>query len=80
MGLPPRVRQLLTDSARGKTVDSIDSTADFFEAGVIDSFSLVDLISVIELECGIKIPDADVIPDRFKNVAKIEQYINEHPQ
>ena len=47
-----------------------------FESGLLDSFMLVDLIAGLEEEFGIKIPDSDLIPQRFDSVSKIDQYIS----
>jgi len=46
-----------------------------FESGVLDSFALVDLVSALEQGFGIKIPDSDLIPQRFESIARIEQYL-----
>jgi acyl carrier protein len=46
-----------------------------FESGLLDSFMLVDLIAGIEEEFGIKIPDSDLIPQKFDSVSKIDQYL-----
>jgi acyl carrier protein len=47
-----------------------------FGAGVLDSFTLPDLVSGLEEEFGVKIPDADLVPERFDSVAKIEKYLD----
>ena len=47
-----------------------------FESGLLDSFMLVDLIGGIEEEFGIKIPDSDLIPQKFDSVSKIAQYLS----
>jgi acyl carrier protein len=46
-----------------------------FESGLLDSFMLVDLIAGIEEEFGIKIPDSDLIPQKFDSVSKIDHYL-----
>lgn len=48
---------------------------DLFKLGVLDSFNIVDLISVIEEECGINIPDVDVIATNFQSLRAIENYV-----
>jgi acyl carrier protein len=49
-----------------------------FESGLLDSFMLVDLVASLEEEFGIKIPDSDLIPQRFDTVSKIDQYLAAH--
>ena len=46
-----------------------------FDAGVLDSFSLVDLVAGLEQSFGIKIPDSDLNPRQFDSVERIEQYL-----
>jgi acyl carrier protein len=46
-----------------------------FESGLLDSFTLTDLVSELEREFAIRIPDSDLTPRRFDSVARIETYI-----
>jgi acyl carrier protein len=47
-----------------------------FDSGALDSFTLPDLVSGLEQEFGVAIPDSDLIPERFDTVAKIEAYLD----
>jgi acyl carrier protein len=49
-----------------------------FDAGVVDSFALVDVIGGLEQEFGLKIPDADVTPRKFESIERIEAYLAQH--
>jgi acyl carrier protein len=46
-----------------------------FESGLLDSFTLTDMITAIEKEFSIRIPDADLTPRKFDSVKRIEAYI-----
>lgn len=46
-----------------------------FEAGVLDSFALPDMVSAIEQEFGVSIPDSDLNPRKFDSIARIDQYL-----
>jgi acyl carrier protein len=46
-----------------------------FESGLLDSFTLTDLVGALESEFGIRIPDSDLTPRKFDSVARIEAYI-----
>jgi acyl carrier protein len=46
-----------------------------FDAGYLDSFALTEVVSELEKEFGIRIPDSDLNPGRFESVARIEEYI-----
>jgi acyl carrier protein len=47
-----------------------------FDSGLIDSFALADLVSGLEREFGLKIPDSDLNPRKFDTVERIEQYLD----
>ena len=55
-----------------------DPEESLFDSGYLDSFALTDMVTEIEQEFGISIPDADLTPRRFDSVARIESYIEAH--
>ncbi len=55
-----------------------DDSESLFESGLLDSFALPDLVSAIEEEFAIKVPDRDLNPRKFDSVARIEAYLEEH--
>lgn len=52
-----------------------DEDESLFESGYLDSFALTDMVSALESEFGIKVPDSDLSPRKFDSVSRIEQYI-----
>jgi acyl carrier protein len=46
-----------------------------FESGLLDSFSLSDLVTGLEAEFAIRIPDSDLNPRKFDSIARIEAYV-----
>ena len=49
-----------------------------FEGGYLDSFALPEVITALETEFSVKIPDYDLNPRKFETIAKIEQYLVTH--
>jgi acyl carrier protein len=47
-----------------------------FDSGTLDSFTLPDLVSGLEEEFGVSIPDSDLVPERFDTIHKIEAYLD----
>ena len=47
-----------------------------FDSGLLDSFALPDLVSAIEQEFHISIPDSDLNPKKFESIARIERYLD----
>jgi acyl carrier protein len=52
-----------------------DPDESLFDSGFLDSFALPDLVSELESEFGIKIPDSDLNPRKFESIARIQSYI-----
>jgi acyl carrier protein len=55
-----------------------DDEESLFESGLLDSFALPDLVSAIEQEFSLQVPDRDLNPRKFDSVARIEAYLQEH--
>ncbi len=47
-----------------------------FDSGLLDSFALPDLVSAIEAEFGITIPDSDLSPRKFASIERMEEYLD----
>jgi acyl carrier protein len=58
----------------GKPVDFAPEDS-LFESGLLDSFSLTDLVSELESEFSIQIPDSDLNPRKFDSVKRIRAYL-----
>jgi acyl carrier protein len=68
------VRQALAGVALAPVPD--DERASLFEAGVLDSFSLLNLVSAIERTLGVTLPPADIVPRRMETVARIAALVD----
>ena len=58
----------------GKPIDPAPGES-LFESGLLDSFALADLVSALEAEFAIKIPDSDLRPRVFDSIDRIAAYI-----
>ena len=47
-----------------------------FESGLLDSFSLTDLVGALEKEFSLRIPDSDLNPRKFDSIERIEAYLD----
>jgi len=52
-----------------------DPDESLFDSGFLDSFALPDMVSELEREFGIKIPDSDLNPRIFVSISRIQSYI-----
>ena len=70
-----RERILAIVSKVSKQTTTPDPDESLFDSGYLDSFALPDMVSELEREFGIKIPDSDLNPRKFESIAKIQSYI-----
>jgi acyl carrier protein len=75
MALPQGVMDFLNENAETNNVGQPQAGDDLFKTGVLDSFALVDFVTVLEGETGITVPDADVNPANFQTIEAIERYV-----
>jgi acyl carrier protein len=55
--------------------DAIEFNESMLDSGALDSFSLTALVAALEREFQIKVPDTDLIPQRFESIARIQTYL-----
>ena len=54
---------------------SPDPEESLFDSGYLDSFALTDMVSELEKEFDVVIPDSDLSPRRFESVKRIDSYL-----
>jgi acyl carrier protein len=54
-----------------------DENTNLIERGIVDSMSLVRLISFLEENYEIQVQDEDIVPENFSSLAKISSFIAE---
>ena len=75
MALPAAVWDFLRENAQRQGAPLPKPGDDLFKTGALDSFALVDFVSLLEQQCGIAVPDSDVNPEKFQTLEAIEKYI-----
>ncbi len=73
--LPEGVMTFLQNAARDARTELPERNSSLFNSGVLDSFTLVDFVLLLEGECNIKIDDADLRPENFDSIAKVEAFV-----
>jgi len=73
--LPDSIMAFLNEAALQSRTKVPERDASLFLSGVLDSFSLVDLVTVIETEFGIRVADADLRPETFDTISRVEAFI-----
>lgn len=75
MALPKPVIDFLDENAQREGLTQINPSDDLFKIGALDSFALVDFVTLLEENCGIKVPDKDVNPGNFQTLETVERYV-----
>ena len=73
--LSENVLTFLNQAAQQARTALPDRDASLFQSGLLDSFSLVDFVTLLESEYGVKIDDADLRPENFDTMAKVESFL-----
>lgn len=69
------VKTFIKEEFFGGCQEKFDETTDLIEAGIIDSLSLMRLISFVEENCHIQVSDEEMVADNFRSVAAIQSFI-----
>jgi acyl carrier protein len=73
--LPETITAFLHQAAQQARTKMPEPDESLFLSGLLDSFSLVDFVTLIENECDITISDIDLRPENFDSIAKVELFI-----
>lgn len=50
-------------------------SSDFIDAGMLDSFDIVQLVTLLDKEYNISIDGLDILPENFSSIEKIAQLL-----
>jgi len=78
MALPRSIVDYLIENAQNSGAAAPQDNDDLFKSGALDSFALVDFVTLLEELCFIKVPDADINPANFQTIDAIEAYVAAH--
>lgn len=77
MDIEEQLAAHLIESAkkRGKPLSAIDKDRPFFEAGVLDSLSLLDFVAFVEKQFGVEVASRDIVPENFGTLRSVGEYV-----
>jgi acyl carrier protein len=73
--LPQGVIAFLDRAATEGRTSLPDRDCSLFLSGILDSFTLVEFVTVLEKECGIRIDDGDLRPENFDTISRVEDFV-----
>ncbi len=65
------IRDLLADVSSPERIATIANNDDLFDAGIVDSFGVLQVIEKLEDKFGVSIPSEELIPQNLWSVAAI---------
>lgn len=68
-----KIRSIIQQVAK-KPV-GLEPDESLFDSGLLDSFALPDVVSALEKEFSVSIPDSDLNPRKFDSIERIEAYL-----
>lgn len=68
------IRGIVESLAQAPLPENPDSS--LFDAGVIDSFGVMDLVGKLEERFGFQVPDSEMVPRKFETLAKIAAFVD----
>ena len=57
---------------------SLGDDESFLENGIIDSTGILEVVAWIEETFGVRVPDADLLPENFDTVQRLAAYIHKN--
>jgi acyl carrier protein len=71
-----RVRRFIADNFLFREDRaSVADTESLLEAGLIDSTGILELVAFLEKDFGIRVDDADIVPDNLDSIRRIVGYV-----
>ena len=73
MSRQEKVRQIIRVVSKRECDVAPDES--LFDSGLLDSFSLPELVAALEQEFAISVPDSDLDPRTFNSLSSIDRYL-----
>jgi len=71
MSVEDRVQSVVAEF----THHNVEAKESLFDSGLLDSFTLPDMLTALEKEFAIAVPDSDLDPRKFDTVERICAYV-----
>jgi acyl carrier protein len=67
-----RLRRFIRDAF---LVDDFADGDSFLTTGIVDSLGILQLVSFVEAEFGIRVEDAELVPENFDSLEKVAAFV-----
>ncbi len=70
-----KVRGFITTNFYVPDVDALSNEASLLEKGIVDSTGVLEVVSFLEKEFGIKVDDAELLPENLDSIGRIAEFV-----
>ncbi len=75
--LEQELRRFIKDSFLiGQEAEALAGDASFLEHGIIDSTGVLELVSFLEQQYGIKVEDSELVPENLDSINQLVRFVN----
>ena len=76
-----RIREFIVNNfLLGEDDGSLNIDSSLLEQGVIDSTGVIELVSFVEDDLEVEVPDSDVVPAHFGSISALADYVLKQQQ
>ncbi len=75
MSVEARLMTYIQESALGESRQTVTEDSPLLDSGIVDSTGILELVSFIEKEFGVRIQDEEIVPEHFDTVRSIAAFI-----
>lgn len=66
---------VVDELAAGQGLGSIAADEDLIKSGIVDSLGVQQLVEFCEARYGIRVADADLVPENFQSLRELAEYV-----
>ena len=70
-----RVRAFVTANFYVADAAALSNDASLLDQGIVDSTGVLEVIAFLESEFGVKIEDAEIVPENLDSIARIAAFV-----
>ena len=76
----PYLLKLVKRITPKSNVADLNEHTKLIRSGIVDSLAIMQIVTEIEMDLGVKIPDENINPDSFGTINKISNLVVGHPK
>jgi acyl carrier protein len=81
MNATQKVRTFIIEELRWSgPPEQLSTDYPLLDNGVVDSLGLMQIVQLLEDDCGVEIADGDIVPENFASLAAIENLVESKRQ